>query len=74
MVLVLLVQFFYFYLVSEFSKKTGDYHSLSPVDLKVIALTYQLQRETGPEGGANLNADPVKPKVNVMYHVIVFIT
>lgn len=29
----------------EFSKKTGDYPSLSATDLKVIALTYQLEKE-----------------------------
>lgn len=31
--------------VSEFSKKTGDFPSLSAVDLKVMALTYQLEKE-----------------------------
>ncbi|KAM9390882.1 RNA-binding protein NOB1 isoform 1-T1 [Salvelinus alpinus] len=32
-------------LVTEFSKKTGDYPSLSATDIKVLALTYQLERE-----------------------------
>lgn len=31
--------------VTEFSKKTGDYKSLSAVDLRVLALTYQLEKE-----------------------------
>lgn len=31
--------------VTEFSKKTGDYSSLSATDIKVIALTYQLEKE-----------------------------
>lgn len=33
------------YLVTEFSKKSGDYTSLSATDIKVIALTYQLEKE-----------------------------
>ncbi|OCT82379.1 hypothetical protein XELAEV_18024906mg [Xenopus laevis] len=32
-------------LVTEFSKKTGDYASLSSTDIKVLALTYQLEAE-----------------------------
>ncbi|XP_033928805.1 RNA-binding protein NOB1 [Melopsittacus undulatus] len=37
-------------LVTEFSKKTGDYPSLSAADLQVLALTCQLQAETdGPD-------------------------
>jgi len=35
----------YIRLVTEFSKKTGDYPSLSATDIKVLALTYQLERE-----------------------------
>ncbi|XP_067854160.1 RNA-binding protein NOB1 [Heptranchias perlo] len=31
--------------VTEFSKKTGDYPSLSATDIKVLALTYQLEAE-----------------------------
>lgn len=31
--------------VSEFAKKTGDYTSLSATDIKVMALTYQLENE-----------------------------
>ncbi|XP_060069400.1 RNA-binding protein NOB1-like [Ylistrum balloti] len=32
-------------IVTEFAKKTGDYRSLSAVDIKVMALTYQLEKE-----------------------------
>lgn len=42
--------------VTEFSKKTGDFPSLSPADLQVLALTYELQAETG--GVAHLRAEP----------------
>lgn len=31
--------------VTEFSKKTGDYKALSAVDLRVLALTHQLEKE-----------------------------
>ncbi|CAG9790773.1 unnamed protein product [Diatraea saccharalis] len=31
--------------VTDFSKKTGDYTSLSATDIKVMALTYQLEKE-----------------------------
>jgi hypothetical protein len=31
--------------VTEFSKKTGDYPSLSATDIKVMALAYQLEKE-----------------------------
>ncbi|NXF98838.1 NOB1 protein, partial [Sakesphorus luctuosus] len=37
--------------VTDFSKKTGDYPSLSAADLQVLALTCELQAETdGPDG------------------------
>lgn len=29
----------------EFAKKTGDYRSLSAVDIRVMALSYQLEKE-----------------------------
>ena len=46
------------FLVSEFAKKTGDFQSLSIVDLKVLALTYQLHKEKcGKEG---LREEPTK--------------
>ena len=31
--------------VTDFAKKTGDYKSLSAVDIRVLALTYQLEKE-----------------------------
>lgn len=46
--------------VIEFAKKTGDYLSLSSADLKVIALTYQLECEL--VGKDHLRSDPVVAK------------
>lgn len=37
--------------MTDFSKKTGDYPSLSAADLQVLALTCQLQAETDGPGG-----------------------
>ncbi|XP_074929910.1 RNA-binding protein NOB1 isoform X2 [Chelonoidis abingdonii] len=48
----------YVKLVTEFSKKTGDYPSLSATDLQVLALTYQLEAET--VGVAHLKTEPEK--------------
>lgn len=49
-------------LVTEFSKKTGDYPSLSATDIKVLALTYQLELEH--VGSQHLKKEPeVKVKV-----------
>ncbi|XP_076848719.1 RNA-binding protein NOB1 [Brachyhypopomus gauderio] len=42
--------------VTEFSKKTGDYPSLSATDIKVLALTYQLELEN--VGAAHLKKEP----------------
>lgn len=42
--------------VTEFSKRTGDYPSLSATDLKVLALTYQLELEH--VGSEHLRTDP----------------
>nr|CAG4651912.1 EOG090X07WR [Triops cancriformis] len=33
--------------ITEFAKKTGDYPTLSAVDIRVLALTYQLELEAG---------------------------
>ena len=44
--------------MTTFAKKTGDYPSLSHVDLKLMALTYQLECELGPDKGANLRKEP----------------
>ncbi|ENN76325.1 RNA-binding protein NOB1 [Dendroctonus ponderosae] len=51
-------------LITEFSKKTGDYPSLSLTDIKVMALTYQLEKEK--VGTAHLRTEPVqdRPIVN----------
>ncbi len=46
--------------VVEFSKKTGDYASLSPVDLKVLALTLTFERENN--GKDHLRDEPLRPK------------
>ncbi|XP_075432591.1 RNA-binding protein NOB1 isoform X2 [Ascaphus truei] len=48
--------------VTEFSKKTGDYVSLSATDIKVLALTYQLEAEH--VGEEHLRAEP-QQKVSV---------
>lgn len=49
--------FIFFYCsVSEFSKKTGDFPCLSVVDMKVMALTYQLEKEF--VGTDHLNTSP----------------
>lgn len=42
--------------VTEFSKKTGDYTSLSATDIKVMALTYQLEKEM--VGTEHLKSEP----------------
>ena len=34
-----------FFAVTEFAKKTGDYGSLSAVDIRVMALTFQIEKE-----------------------------
>ena len=44
--------------VTEFSKKTGDYNSLSATDIRLIALAYQLECEEGIENGRCLHTDP----------------
>ena len=49
---------FYVSTVTRFAKKTGDYGSLSPVDLKLISLAYQLHCELEP--AAQLRNDPPK--------------
>ncbi|XP_027475763.2 RNA-binding protein NOB1 isoform X2 [Zalophus californianus] len=50
----------YVRLVTEFSKKTGDYPSLSATDIQVLALTYQLEAEF--VGVSHLKQEPEKPK------------
>ncbi|XP_056621865.1 RNA-binding protein NOB1 [Triplophysa dalaica] len=48
----------YIRLVTEFAKKTGDYPSLSATDIKVLALTYQLETEN--VGTDHLKKEPEK--------------
>ncbi|XP_071548937.1 RNA-binding protein NOB1 [Panulirus ornatus] len=45
--------------VNEFSKKTGDYASLSLADVKLLALTYELEVETRG-GSEHLQSEPRK--------------
>lgn len=42
--------------MTEFSKKTGDYPSLSATDIRVLALTYQLELEH--VGSQHLREEP----------------
>ncbi|XP_069114071.1 RNA-binding protein NOB1-like isoform X1 [Argopecten irradians] len=44
--------------VTDFAKKTGDYRSLSAVDIKVMALTYQLEKEV--MGSNHIKVTPEK--------------
>lgn len=51
--------------LTDFSKKTGDYPSLSATDIKVMALTYQLEKEH--VGTEHLRREPVmRREVNVI--------
>jgi len=43
-------------LVTDFSKKTGDYRSLSAVDIKLMALVYQLEKEL--KGTDHIKTEP----------------
>ncbi|KAI8924226.1 Nin one binding Zn-ribbon like-domain-containing protein [Entophlyctis helioformis] len=45
--------------IVAFSKKTGDYAALSTTDLKVLALTWMLEKETS--GIAHLRTEPMRP-------------
>lgn len=45
----------------EFAKKTGDYASLSGIDIKVIALTYELEADN--VGTSHLRTEPVIGKI-----------
>jgi hypothetical protein len=49
--------------VVEFAKKTGDYASLSAVDMKVIALTRTFEREHN--GADHLREAPLPPTLVV---------
>ena len=58
--------------VSEFAKKTGDFQSLSLVDLKVLALTYQLHKEKC--GTDDLRSEPTKQVPQLPNSYTVFLT
>ncbi len=49
--------------VTEFAKQTGDYTSLSAVDLHVIALAHTLEVEKN--GTKNIKPAPKKVSLNV---------
>ncbi|PVD20555.1 hypothetical protein C0Q70_18711 [Pomacea canaliculata] len=49
-------------IVSDFAKKTGDYQSLSATDIKVIALTYMLEKEH--VGTDHIKKEPMR-RVNI---------
>ncbi len=54
--------------MTEFSKKTGDYPSLSATDIKVLALTYQLELEH--VGSQHLKKEPeVKVHLKHLKHL-----
>ena len=44
--------------MTDFSKKTGDYRSLSAVDIRLMALTYQLEKEH--VGTGHIKTEPEK--------------
>ena len=55
------------FLVHGFSKKTGDYSSLSAVDIQLLALTYQLCKENlTSEELKNLRLEPTKKEVKCL--------
>ncbi|XP_039278617.1 RNA-binding protein NOB1 [Nilaparvata lugens] len=55
--------------VIDFAKKTGDYRSLSATDVKVIALTYQLEKERSAGDVTHLRQAPdVSRTVDVCKH------
>lgn len=59
-VLSYIVCAFILFSVTNFAKKTGDYGSLSAVDMKVIALTYQMACEHEPEQMSKLREKPLR--------------
>ncbi|KDR22203.1 RNA-binding protein NOB1 [Zootermopsis nevadensis] len=52
--------------VTEFSKKTGDYPSLSATDIKVMALAYQLEKER--VGTDHLKKEPLINRLVTFIH------
>lgn len=54
--------------VTEFSKKTGDYPSLSSTDIKVIALTYELHKQH--IGVDSINTEPISRQISYINHSV----
>ncbi|KAF2367309.1 Ribonuclease PIN domain [Trinorchestia longiramus] len=48
--------------ITDFSKKSGDFHVLSVTDLKLLALTYEL--EVKENGSSHLRQEPLKKITN----------
>ena len=53
------------HIVTTFAKQTGDHHVLSHTDIKVIALTYQLECELSGGRGSHLRTQPISQVCNV---------
>ncbi|KAK9241067.1 Nin one binding Zn-ribbon like-domain-containing protein [Lipomyces kononenkoae] len=53
----------YIKIVSEFAKKTGDYAVLSPTDIQILALTYELEYEKN-HGDWRLRKAPGQSRIN----------
>ncbi len=54
--------------MTEFSKKTGDYPSLSATDLRVLALTYALERSSHGGSAEHLRTEPQSPRPNISFY------
>uniref|UniRef100_A0A8D8VIB0 RNA-binding protein NOB1 n=1 Tax=Cacopsylla melanoneura TaxID=428564 RepID=A0A8D8VIB0_9HEMI len=54
--------------VTEFSKKTGDYPSLSSTDIKVIALTYELHKQH--VGADSIHTEPISRQISYINHSV----
>ncbi|KAL1457921.1 hypothetical protein WDU94_008101 [Cyamophila willieti] len=54
--------------VTEFSKKTGDYPSLSSTDIKVIALTYELHKQH--IGADSIHTEPISRQISYVNHSV----
>merc|ERR1719228_2233023 len=52
--------------ISDFARKTGDYGSLSAVDIRVLAVTYDLEVEK--VGNTHLRTEPLVKKTTEFYH------
>merc|ERR1719348_501637 len=52
--------------ISDFARKTGDYASLSAVDIRVLAVTYDLVVKK--LGTSHLRKEPVINKTTKFYH------